>query len=333
LLRRLVDEHSPLLDSLANGLREIRQKPLVGEHLRLDPFLEAMLRSRISRRVLAEHHINLANGRPGYIGVVCTDLSLGDSVDFAAGRCRQVCQETFGTAPDIFVGGDVGLRVPYIPAHIDYMLYELLKNAARAVTERHLRNSIKTGGSVAIPHHAQDRVPPIHVKICGGRDDVTIRVSDQGGGIPAEHLSNVWEFGWTDIDKSMQYSDSPGGDGGLGPGEGLGLDSGVMGHAFGGVGNALAAEPGGGGSFRMAGLGFGLPLSRLYARYFGGDLRLVSMPGYGVDAFLYLKGLVAEGREWRENTEDESSSSSMESVLLGPDTMVAGAERTSSSLI
>lgn len=28
-----------------------------------------------------------------------------------------------------------------------------------------------------------------------------------------------------------------------------------------------------------AGLGFGLPLSRLYARYFGGDLRLVNMPG------------------------------------------------------
>lgn len=29
-----------------------------------------------------------------------------------------------------------------------------------------------------------------------------------------------------------------------------------------------------------AGLGFGLPLSRLYARYFGGDLRLVNMPGW-----------------------------------------------------
>jgi signal transduction histidine kinase len=33
-----------------------------------------------------------------------------------------------------------------------------------------------------------------------------------------------------------------------------------------------------GGRCRMGGLGFGLPLSRLYTRYFGGDLRLVSMP-------------------------------------------------------
>lgn len=41
----------------------MRSKPAVGEALALEPFLENMLRSRISRRVLAEQHINIANSR------------------------------------------------------------------------------------------------------------------------------------------------------------------------------------------------------------------------------------------------------------------------------
>ena len=34
---------------------------------------------------------------------------------------------------------------------------------------------------------------------------------------------------------------------------------------------------------------FGLPLARMYARYFGGSFTLVSMNGYGCDVFLKLK--------------------------------------------
>ena len=38
----------------------------------------------------------------------------------------------------------------------------------------------------------------------------------------------------------------------------------------------------------LAGFGYGLPLSKLYALAFGGDLRLLSMEGLGTDAFLHL---------------------------------------------
>jgi len=41
----------------------------------------------------------------------------------------------------------------------------------------------------------------------------------------------------------------------------------------------------------IAGLGFGLPMSRVYAGYFGGSLDFKSVSGYGTDVFLQFPTL------------------------------------------
>lgn len=47
----------------------------------------------------------------------------------------QVARETYGCAPEVTCTGDLQSTIPYIPTHLDYMLYELLKNAMRCVLE------------------------------------------------------------------------------------------------------------------------------------------------------------------------------------------------------
>eukprot|EP00873_Tetraselmis_striata_P016162 jgi/Tetstr1/436426/TSEL_025256.t1 len=273
LLKRLVDEHAPMLDSLAHGLRECASKPIIGGRLKLDGFFDNMLRSRISRRVLAEQHIQLSRPSLDHIGVIATQLSMYDTVDFAAQRTRQVCTETYGRSPEVIVSGDVRAVMPYIPMHLDYMLYELLKNASRAVMECHLRSTRK-GRSL----------PPVQVALCEGEGDMTIRISDRGGGISDADMERVWQYGYTtssSVDESAKQE------------EGLGF-----GHQLSNAADAGRRR------YRMAGLGFGLPLSRVYARYFGGDLALKALPGYGVDAYLTLKRL--QDHDWKEQLDEYS---------------------------
>ena len=93
--------------------------------------------------------------------------------------------------------------------------------------------------------------------VAEGGEDVTIKVSDEGGGIARSGLPRIWTYLYSTARQPAS------------------LD--------------VAAE--GDGAAVLAGYGYGLPISRLYARYFGGDLQIISMEGYGTDAYLHLNRL------------------------------------------
>ncbi|KOB75464.1 [Pyruvate dehydrogenase [lipoamide]] kinase, mitochondrial [Operophtera brumata] len=76
-------------------------------------------------------------------------------------------------ASSAIVASNRPMPVVYVPSHLYHMLFELFKNAMRAVMETH-----------------EDSPPPITVNLVHGREDVSVKVSDRGGGIPRSALTN-----------------------------------------------------------------------------------------------------------------------------------------------
>ena len=143
-----------------------------------------------------------------------------------------------------------------MPNHLHHIFFETFKNAMRATVE----NSRKTNLA---------EMPPVKCLVTKSEGDISIRVSDQGGGISREIVDDVFLYHFTSAEAVAKDKDV------LLPGSG-GLES--------------QAHP-------MHGLGYGLPLSRVYARYFQGDLNLISMHGLGSDVYIYLKALSDDAKE------------------------------------
>merc|ERR1711988_301387 len=101
-----------------------------------------------------------------------------------------------------------------------------------------------------------------------GSFDVTLKISDAGGGMRRDKLGQIWKYGYTTTQgESAEAVISQGGDFAQLCGQ-----------------DRVSLR-------QMAGYGFGLPLSRVYAQYFGGDIHVQSMHGYGTDVYLNINHL------------------------------------------
>ncbi|KAK3808444.1 MAG: branched-chain alpha-ketoacid dehydrogenase kinase, partial [Benniella sp.] len=264
LLQGLVSSHADVIPMLSQGFQECK-KYMNTEDIK--EFLDEMIQARIGIRLIAEQVISLREQRD-HGSVVHTELRPADLIKTCASFVQELCDVNYGSSPEVVINGQTDTTFTYVPVHLEYILCEVLKNALRATND----DQDITKRANEFGH------PPVEVTIAQGGREITIRIRDQGGGISREHFDNVFDYSFTtvkhenDADNSMDAGagDSP-----------YGVDS-----IFKGV-SRLAMQAGLGGP--IAGLGFGLPLTRIYARYFGGDMQLISLQGYGCDVFLKLK--------------------------------------------
>jgi pyruvate dehydrogenase kinase 2/3/4 len=251
MLEAIKRRHDPTVTTVAQGVLEWkRSQNAKNIGLDIQAWLDRFYMSRIGIRFLIGQHVALNTQQPhkDYVGIICTKANVHDIVQEAIENARFVCEEHYAMfkGPPVQLICPPNLIFPYVPGHLSHICFELLKNSLRAVVDR-------------FGHDAQDEksYPPIKVIVVEGKEDITIKITDEGGGIPRSAIPLIWTYMYTtmtgqSIDQDFQASDF---------------------------------------QAPMAGFGYGLPLSRLYARYFGGDLRLISMEGYGTDVYIHLNRL------------------------------------------
>mmetsp|Transcript_21064 Transcript_21064/g.25291 ORF Transcript_21064/g.25291 Transcript_21064/m.25291 type:complete len:384 (+) Transcript_21064:200-1351(+) len=248
LLKRIYERHSNVVPMMAMGVAGLKKE--FGEKgfrelPEIHQFLDGFYMSRIGIRMLIGQHVAIQNSQKGYIGLICIKVRPVQVAWEAIQDARAMCMRQYGDAPEVEVYGDPNFSFSYVPSHMHQMLFELIKNSLRAVQDR-FQDSDSTP-------------PPVRVIIAEGGEDVTIKVSDEGGGIPRSGLPHIWTYMYSTASSPL-------------PQEADELE--------------LSQTPA-----VLAGYGYGLPLSRLYARYFGGDLQVISMEGYGTDAYLHISRL------------------------------------------
>jgi len=259
-IRRRHLDTVPKMATAVFKMQSINSSEGVGDTVQY--FLDRLYINRISIHMLISQHNALLGeektltGMVGTIDQTCDVLAVCEEAYQAA---AVLCDREYLDHPElkamaldttdqnVATAGKVSAA--YVPAHLHHIMFEIFKNSMRATLE-----------------HAEQKghtdIPPISVRVFKTKNDITVKISDVGGGISRAASGKIFNY---------MYSTAP---------------QVVIPEGGGSLGAGLSAE-----SLPMHGLGYGLPLSRLYARYFKGDIQIASVDGFGTDVYVYLQRL------------------------------------------
>ncbi|KAF8974133.1 hypothetical protein BGZ46_009754 [Entomortierella lignicola] len=196
---------------------------------------------------------------------------------------QRVCSAHYGhPAPSVLIQTPTpDISTTYVEEFLHRNIYELLKNSMRATCEAHLQEgspvSLGMSRSISAIAATEQKLPPITLTLVDGGEDISVKVSDQGAGLALSDLEKIWSyvhFANSESTRSQQQRSQ----------SSLPIGNSSAAAFVGG----LASEAKDYLDLPLSGSGHGLPLARLIARYFGGDLSLVSMEGHGTDSYLSL---------------------------------------------
>jgi len=289
MVKRNMDRHGKTLVLMASALFGYQQKmglemKEMADDAQLHSRLDSFQLGRIGTRVICGQYLELHRGWEGagtrsaaagsnnpaappgtpgsqnsFVGLINPHSSPAQTARFAIADAAKLCEREFGAAPEVRIEGDIDRVFPYIPSHLYYMLFELLKNSMRATLLTH-RGYCDTDGTCSFMPYL---VPLPAVELTIGHSeknqDVVMKISDKGGGISRDVSKRLFSYLFTTARPDTIATSAE-----------L-LDYGQR-------------AP-------MAGLGYGLPISRTYARYFGGEVTVISVEGVSTDAYLHLNKL------------------------------------------
>ncbi|KDR81401.1 hypothetical protein GALMADRAFT_239278 [Galerina marginata CBS 339.88] len=299
-LTALVQKHANDIPTMAKGFQECSRYMSPKQ---ISDFLDGAIRNRISVRLIAEQHIavsqalNSPRNSSAYVGVVNMKCSPSSMISMCGSFVTELCEATLGASPAIVVDGYADATFAYVPVHLEYILTEILKNSFRATVEHHIK--LRTTGHSPLPPVTITISPPTSSLQNGSNSPSTylsMRIRDQGGGVLPSNMARIFSYAFTTAGRGSESKRDDGG----GPyaAQYVGGSAAVSGadetgdtNLFGEItGKSLETGMG-----TIAGLGYGLPMSRLYAMYFGGSLDFFSLEGWGSDVYLKLRCLDEAG--------------------------------------
>lgn len=257
----------------------------------INEFLDTAIRNRIAVRLIAEQHIALSDALSEYghqgkhDGVVDMNCSPADMVRACSIIVSEMCEATFGASPEVVIDGHVNstfayvhfliqflyrhslLYSSYVPVHLQYVLTELLKNAFRATVEKHWRSHGLSSAS-DLPPVLVTISPPPRIPGIVRPSYMSIRVRDEGGGVSPHNMARVFSYAFSTATRNAHHADEEAG-GGPYAAQHIGGNAATMEVGDKGEAGLFSEMTGKGiqaGVGTLAGLGYGLPMSRLYAR-------------------------------------------------------------------